>query len=119
MEPHTGLQQGFRIGSFDVRPLDNELRAGERRKEVSGPAMQLLMELASHPYELVPADALQQTMRTDATALDRYWEELRDALDDRRDAPRYVRQVDSEGFTLMADVLIDAPPIPTSRQILG
>jgi hypothetical protein len=81
--------------------------------------MQLLVELASHPGEMVPAVALRRTLQIDANTLGRCWAELQHLLGDLGATPRYLSQEGTDGFLLMTDVLIDRPPIPTREQILG
>lgn len=115
-----GLRHGFGLGEAEVRPDEGTVIRDGRRTELSPLAMDFLMLLASSPGDVIEERWLRERLRlTSGRPLDLCLAELQIALGDSAAKPRYVRKSGGAGFQLLAPIHIDAPPVPTSEQILG
>ncbi len=101
------LQHGFRLGSFEVRPLEGRLIGPEGEEHVQPKAMEVLVCLAEHAGQVVERDEILRRVWGDAQhddALTRTVSELRHHLDDHPDVPNFIQTVPKRGYRLVADV---------------
>ncbi len=115
-----GLVEGFRLDDVWVEPTRGIVERDEHRFRVSPIAMELLLCLAESPGDVIEAGSIAARLGLRSTIeLDAFMAELRGALGDGFSGePRIVRSVGSYGYQLIAEVLIDVPPVPTAEQIL-
>lgn len=96
---------GFQLGQFEVYP-DRRTLVGPRGETRLEPKVMAVLELlARTPREVVTRNALLDevwagTVVTEEV-LTRCISELRSALGDRRDAPRYIQTVPKSGYRLL------------------
>jgi DNA-binding winged helix-turn-helix (wHTH) protein len=115
-----GLRHGFRLGEAEIDPEKRTVVQDGRRTELSALTMDFLMLLASSPGDVIEDRWLSERLRlSSGDQLDRCLAELQIALGDPAADPHYVRRVRDLGFQLLAPIRIDAPPVPTTEQILG
>jgi TolB-like protein/DNA-binding winged helix-turn-helix (wHTH) protein/tetratricopeptide (TPR) repeat protein len=102
------LLKGFQLGEFEVLPLQGRIRGPAGDMAVHPRAMEVLMCLVDSPGELLEREYIQQRVWgslpvSDAT-LTRCIGELRHALDDHHEQPRYIQTVQKRGYRLVAPV---------------
>jgi DNA-binding winged helix-turn-helix (wHTH) protein len=116
----VGLRHGFRLLDVNVDPEHHRIEDHRRAKSISPGAMDFLMALVESPDDVIPIESLLVRLQVvSVEELDRRFAELRDALGDSATEPQYVRKVAGTGFQLVASVCLDAPPDPTTDQILN
>jgi TolB-like protein/tetratricopeptide (TPR) repeat protein/DNA-binding winged helix-turn-helix (wHTH) protein len=107
------LQQGFRVGEFDVRPLEGRIIGPAGEQHVQPKVMEVLLCLAEQPGEIVERDALLARGWGGAVVtpdvLTRCISELRHLLDDHHDSVRYIQTIPKRGYRLVAGVQPAAP----------
>ena len=54
----NGLQRGFRVGEYEIRPLEGRIIGATGPQHVQPRIMEILLCLAENPGELVERDAL-------------------------------------------------------------
>jgi TolB-like protein/DNA-binding winged helix-turn-helix (wHTH) protein/Tfp pilus assembly protein PilF len=103
------LLGGFRVGDFEVFPLQRRIHGPTGDKVVHARAMEVLLCLAESPGVLLERETIQQhvwgALHVRDTALTRCISELRHAFDDHHDEPRYIQTVPKRGYRLVAPVL--------------
>ena len=115
-----GLRHGFTLGECEVDPERRTVTRGDHRTQLSAPAMDFLMILATSPGDVLEERQLSRRLGLPPGAsLDRCLAELRTALGDSPTDPHYVRKVGDGDFQLLARIDVDVPPVPTAGQILG
>ena len=102
------LQHGFRLGDCVVHPLQGLIERPDGSDHVQPKVMEVLLCLAERPGEVVERDDLvtkvwAKTAVTDEV-LTRCISELRNALGDHRESPRYVQTIPKRGYRLVAAV---------------
>jgi TolB-like protein/DNA-binding winged helix-turn-helix (wHTH) protein/tetratricopeptide (TPR) repeat protein len=111
------LLRPLQIGEWLVDPRLDTLRSGDRQVKLEPRAMRLLCVLAAQPGAVYSVEEL----------LDRVWPglvvsqnsvyqavaQLRRALGDDGDEPRYVMSVPRKGYRLIAQVTDPQPPSPS------
>ena len=102
------LQHGFRLGECVVHPLQGLIERPEGSEHVQPKVMEVLLCLAERPGDVVERDELVDRVwgRTAVTdeVLTRCISELRAALGDAREHPRYVQTIPKRGYRLVASV---------------
>lgn len=105
MEPM--LKRGFRLGPFAIDPLSGEVTGPNGTRHVQPKVMDVLLCLVEHDGKLVERDVIIERVWGRATsdeALTRCISELRTALDDQRDMPRFIQTVPKRGYRLLERV---------------
>jgi TolB-like protein/DNA-binding winged helix-turn-helix (wHTH) protein/tetratricopeptide (TPR) repeat protein len=110
----SALLAGFRVGEFEVFPVQGRIRGPAGETVVHPRAMEVLLCLAESPGELLEREAILRRVWgsraiSDAT-LTRCVGELRHALDDHHDDPRYIQTVQKRGYRLVAHVVRKGEP---------
>lgn len=102
------LQRGFRVGEYEVRPLEGRIIGPNGSQHVQPKAMEVLLCLAEQSGELVTRRYLIERGWGDtaesAEVLTRCISELRRHLDDHPDSVRYIQTVPRRGYRLVANV---------------
>jgi DNA-binding winged helix-turn-helix (wHTH) protein/CheY-like chemotaxis protein len=103
--PATGP---FQVGDWIAHPALDELRRGATVCKLEPRTMRLLVVLAQRPGELVAVDELLEAVWKDAVVTSSSVYEsvaqLRKALGDHADCPKYVATVQRKGYRLVAPV---------------
>ncbi|CAN5300527.1 hypothetical protein BH24PSE2_BH24PSE2_23470 [soil metagenome] len=107
----AGLEKGFRLGSWKVRPHLGDLeRAWPRRvrRHIEPKAVQVLLELAARPGRFVSKEQLFSAVWADRPVTDdcltRAVHALRQALGDDAREPRFIETRTGSGYRLITDV---------------
>lgn len=120
MELDLGLRQGFRIGDFEIHPLQQTISSPRGRRQVSELAIAFLIQLAAAPGQVVSGAVLREHLGVaDSTDLHRYSLELQQAFGDNPDAPAHIAYIGDDDYELLTPISIDVPPVPTIEQILN
>ena len=115
---HETGSQVLRFGVYSFHLAKLELsRSGHALRLQAQPA-RLLRLLLLHAGDLVTRDAICQTLWEDGTnvdfeiAVNRCVRQIRIALDDQIDAPRYVKTIPRLGYSFIAATTSDLPKSP-------
>jgi DNA-binding winged helix-turn-helix (wHTH) protein len=114
------LPRDFRVGEWLVQPSLDRLSGESRVVHLRPKLMDVLVYLAEHVGEVLPKDDIiaavwaQQFLAE--SVLTRSITELRQALGDDPEAPRYIETVTKRGYRLIAAVEDVAPPPPGRAQ---
>ncbi len=108
------LKQGFRLGSWEVRPLTGEMSGADGTSHLEPKVMEVLAALAQQPGEVVEREELlRRVWGTRAAVADepltRCIAELRRVLGDSRQTPLYIQTIPKRGYRLLCPVT----PLPT------
>lgn len=98
------LRRGFRIGAFDIEPLTGRIAGPSGETRVQPKVMDVLVFLAERAGDLVERETLLNSVWgrvTSEEVLTRCISELRSALGDERDRPRYIQTVPKRGYRLL------------------
>ena len=100
------LRDGFRLGDWVVRPIEGTLEGPSGSRHLQPKSMDVLLCLATAGDHIVERDELidqvwGQTAVTDEP-LTRCIHDIRRALDDTRDKPKYIQTVPKRGYRLVA-----------------
>jgi TolB-like protein/Flp pilus assembly protein TadD/DNA-binding winged helix-turn-helix (wHTH) protein len=102
------LQRGFRLGEFEIRPLQGTASGPDGVHRVAPTAMEVLLCLARAPGTVVTRQALLSEVWRDQRgsdeALNRCISELRHQLGDHRASPAYIETLPRRGYRLIAPV---------------
>ena len=118
----------YRFGTFEFD--DSELRRDGTLVKLQAQPAQVLRILLENAGELVTRETLQQRVWADGTQVDferglNYCiAQVRSALGDSADSPRFVRTIPKKGYQFIAPAVeavespspLDAPPPPTARR---
>jgi DNA-binding winged helix-turn-helix (wHTH) protein/TolB-like protein len=104
----------FRFGIFTFTPSTGELRRGDVRVPLQGQPAKVLTALLAKPGEIVARDALKREIWGDGTHVD--FErglnfciaQVRSALGDSAESPRYVETIPRQGYRFIAPVTVPA-----------
>lgn len=116
----TKLCVPFRLGCWTVKPADGSIENGNESRRLQPRVMALLCRFAAAPGELLSreqliADVWEGRAMSDEP-LHRCIAELRAALGDDCNAPRYIETLPRRGYRLLASVM--ASPATNSRMRL-
>jgi TolB-like protein/Flp pilus assembly protein TadD/DNA-binding winged helix-turn-helix (wHTH) protein len=104
----SDLLQGFYLGDLLVDPRKGQIIGRAGPVHLPAKAMEVLLCLASEPGELVTRDALIKAVwgpgRGSQEALGHAVSEIRQALEDHHDKPKYVQTLPRRGYRLLVDV---------------
>jgi TolB-like protein/Flp pilus assembly protein TadD/DNA-binding winged helix-turn-helix (wHTH) protein len=102
------LQRGFRVGEYDVRPLEGRIIGPTGSQHVQPKVMEVLLCLAECAGDLVERETLIERAWGGAAGSDdvltRCISELRQHLDDHHDSVQYIQTVPKRGYRLVATV---------------
>ena len=110
--PLPGRGSGYRFGIFEVDPQTPELRKGGRLIGLRPQALRILLTLLTRPGEVVSREELKKTLWDDHTFVDfdqglnHAIRELRAALGDVADSPRFIQTLQRRGYRFVAPVEI-------------
>ena len=101
------------IGDWLVDPRDDSLARGSERVKIEPRTMRLLMRLAQSPGTVISQEELLESVWTGVVvgtaSIYQSMSQLRKALGDTDDPPRYIETVARKGYRLVAPVSV-APP---------
>lgn len=104
---HENLKQGFRLGELIVEPLLGRITDRGESRHLPPKAAGVLLCLAARPDRIVSRRELLDEVwgagLGSQEALGHAVSALRTALDDHRDAPRYVRTFPRRGYRLLVE----------------
>lgn len=107
-DPGTDLHRGFRLGDWEVYPLQGVIGQGGHRMHVEPKVMDVLLCLARHPGEVVTRDQLLAEVWNGVVVTDdvvtRCISELRTVLRDTGRDRRFIRTVPKRGYGLLMPV---------------
>ncbi|MCZ2095380.1 MAG: winged helix-turn-helix domain-containing protein [Anaerolineae bacterium] len=112
------LEQGFRIGTFDVFPLEGCILGPAGRQHIEPKAMQVLLELARHAGEVRSRRQIENVVWprgfVSEDALTRCIRQLRRALGDDPKTPVHIETIATRGYRLRTAVhpLAATPRVP-------
>jgi TolB-like protein/DNA-binding winged helix-turn-helix (wHTH) protein len=113
------LKQGFKLGSFEVRPLTGEVSGTHGTAHLEPKVMEVLAALAQRPGEVVEREELLKLIWGARAAvadepLTRCIAELRRVLGDSRQTPVFIQTIPKRGYRLLCPVSpLAAGPAPT------
>src|SRR3954468_24141641 len=108
MEAHTGTDQPFRFGAFELHPRSRELHNGNRRIRLQEQPFEILRMMLERPGEVVSRDEMQRRLWPDGTFVDfehsinAAVKRLREALGDDADNPHFVETLPRRGYRFIA-----------------
>lgn len=111
----------YRFGMFEFDPVLLELRRDGRRVRLRPQPLKLLALLVSRPGDVVSRDDIQAALWGDDTFVDfeqgvnHCIKQLRDALRDSAESPRFIETVPRHGYRFIAPV----HPVPRSEPRLA
>lgn len=110
----------LRFGTFELEPHSGELRRAGRLVRLRPQACTILALLASRAGELVTREELQQRLWGSNTAADAEHglnlciREIRAALNDDAESPRYIQTLPKRGYRFIATVQTQAAVVETA-----
>jgi TolB-like protein/Flp pilus assembly protein TadD len=117
----ASIHRTVRFGSFTLDPSDERLSDAHGPIHIGRKAYQVLLALVAQRGTLLTKDALfeiawPQTIVSDSS-LTSAIKELRRALGDEAQAPRFIEAVYGRGYRFIAEVLQDAPDQAASLKV--
>src|SRR5579862_2345281 len=100
----------LRFGTFELNPASNELRRAGALIKLQGQQFQLLVLLAERAGEVVTREQIRQTLWDDQTfvdfdrAINFCINQIRGALGDDPQSPRYIETLPRKGYRFIAPV---------------
>jgi DNA-binding winged helix-turn-helix (wHTH) protein/tetratricopeptide (TPR) repeat protein len=105
---NAALEDGFRIGEFDIFPLQGRIAGPESETRVQPKIADVLLHLASTPGEVVSREELHDKVWGNVIvtddALNRCISELRRKLGDKGKPAKYIETVPKRGYRLLAEI---------------
>jgi len=103
------LKQGFKLGSFEVRPLTGEVSGADGTAHLEPKVMEVLAALAQRPGDVVEREELLARVWGARAAvadepLTRCIAELRRVLGDSRQTPVFIQTIPKRGYRLLCPV---------------
>lgn len=117
----SDLDRGFRLGQFEVRPLEGTVTGPDGARHLQPKVMQVLKCLAASAGQVVDRNSLMDTVWGRAVvgdeALNRCISEIRNVLGDDSTRPRYVQTIPRVGYKLLGETrpLPGAEPAADSK----
>jgi tetratricopeptide (TPR) repeat protein/TolB-like protein/DNA-binding winged helix-turn-helix (wHTH) protein len=106
---NTDLLQGFYLGSWHIDPVKGAVNGRGDSRHLPPKAAEVLLHLASCPGELITHDELLETVwgrdQESHDVLSHAVSEVRRALDDDPDSPRYIQTLPRRGYRLLVEPL--------------
>ncbi len=116
------LQQGFRLGEWDVLPQRASVRSAEGSQRLEPGVMRVLLALAQRDGDLVTRDELVDEVWGRPTAdgpIDRRIAALRKAFGDRVEPRQYIETLPKLGYRLLKPVEFPDAPAEALPEVLG
>ncbi len=108
----------FWLNHVHVNPAERRISVGEHTAKVEPKAIAVLTFLAEHPGEVVSRstlfDAVWPGAEVSDEVLSRCVYQLRRALSDDSAAPAYIETIPKEGYRLLVQPSLKAPPVKVS-----
>lgn len=116
LHPHKVLSlRKFHIADWSVEPDINAVSRGERSFHLEPKVMQVLLQLAMHPNQVLSKEQLIAKVWADAFVTDdvltRSISEIRRVLDDDARSPRYIQTIPKSGYRLIVPVSFEPEPV--------
>ena len=108
--PDTGtlLRDGFRLGDWEVRPIEGTIEGPSGARHLQPKSMDVLVRLAGSAGQIVEREELISDVWGQACISDepltRCIHDIRRALSDARDHPTYIQTIPKRGYRLVAQV---------------
>lgn len=117
------LHIGFRLNECLVRPIRNSIEGPGGVQQVSARAMEVLLTLARKPGFVLSRRQLRDEVwgrdEVSSTVVTRSVGELRHALGDQADSPRFIQTIPGRGYRLIPDPIpLDEVPPRTASSLL-
>ncbi len=115
---NSELLHGFHLGELLIEPLKGQVTGPDGSSHLSPKAAEVLLCLAHDPGELVTRDHLLDSVwgvgNGSQEALGHAISEIRHALEDHADNPKYIQTLPKRGYRLLEPVtpLGSPPPVP-------
>ena len=101
------LLQGFYLGNVRIEPLTREVTGPHSSTQVSPKAAEVLLQLAAAPGKMQSREFLLEKVwgegRGSPEALSKVVRELRRALDDPAQSPRFIQTLPGRGYRLILE----------------
>ena len=108
MELDAALRKGFRLGDWEVRPIEGLVTGAEGSHHLQPKTMDVLVCLAASPGQVVTRDEIIDRVWNGSAVSDepltRCIHEIRRGLGDHREEPEYVKTIPKRGYQLLAAV---------------
>lgn len=108
------LLDGFSLGDIHVEPRSGSYTAPDRSGHLAPRAVEVLLQLARSPQRVLTRRELLDKAWGDglgtSEALSHAISEIRQALDDPSDEPRFVQTVPRRGYRLLVEPVARATP---------
>ncbi len=112
----SDLLKGFYLDGLLIEPLKGQVTGPHGSRHLTPKAVEVLLCLARSPGELVQRDALLEQAwgagKGSAEALNHAIGEIRQALDDHADDPRFIQTVPRRGYRLVHAPAFDESAAP-------
>ena len=106
------MKGSFHIGDWEVQPQLNSVQKGDKSVHLEPKIMQVLVQLASHPHEVLSKDQLISAVWADTfvgdDVLTRSISEIRRVFDDDARAPTFIQTIPKTGYRLLVPVSFDS-----------
>ena len=116
MDQPSELQQGFRLGQWEVRPAEGLLVGLHEKRHLQPKCIDVLMCLAAKAGQVVTRDEILRQVWGERAFTDepltRCIGDLRRELGDSREEPAYVQTIPKRGYRLIAKITPLHPPKP-------
>jgi tetratricopeptide (TPR) repeat protein/DNA-binding winged helix-turn-helix (wHTH) protein len=107
---NTELLQGFYLGDFFIEPLKGQVVGKGTARHLPPKAAEVLLCLASHPGDLVSREDLIECVWGEGhgspESLSHAVSEIRHALGDHADNPKFVQTLPRRGYRLVVDPVL-------------
>ena len=104
------VREKLRFAAFELDLQAHELLRNGRAVKVAPQALRVLEFLAAHPGRLVTREEIRQEIWSDTTFVDfeqginKSIRQIRDALNDDADRPRFIETLPRRGYRFIANV---------------
>ena len=119
MDPPSELQQGFRLGEWEVRPAEGLLIGLHEKRHLQPKCIDVLMCLAAKADQVVTRDEILRQVWGERAFTDepltRCIGDLRRELGDSRGESRYVQTIPKRGYRLIARITPVHRPKPAAE----
>ena len=120
MELDAALRKGFRLGDWEVRPIEGLVTGAEGSHHLQPKTMDVLVCLAASPGQVITRDEIIERVWGGTAVSDepltRCIHEIRRSLGDHREEPDYIKTIPKRGYRLVAPV---SEPQPIEEPTFG
>ena len=118
---NTELLQGFYLGDFFIEPLKGQVVGKGAARHLPPKAAEVLLCLASHPGDLVSREDLIECVWGEGhgspESLSHAVSEIRHALGDHADNPKFVQTLPRRGYRLVVCLLYTSDAADDNRLV--